>query len=241
MSYCGLKGESKKNMKNIIGKTLGDTWLKLVQEVIENGEMIPDEKRDRLAVQCIRIKSESQKLPDEIITKYGNQDNIKDLIDMTFGKDEMHDFDVVPSFSDGAKSYHARIVESEFVDYAVERLTLIPESKKVIMVFPEWNDYKKVRQNHLDDYLPCIVSIQLRMIENEDGSWTMNTIFFARSADAFQKFNANMIAMTMLTKIVAEKVEKGLGKKIHIGFLDGMITDAHIYSETIEDAKKICQ
>lgn len=226
-------------MKNISGKTLGDTWLNLIKEVINNGEIIPDEKRDRLAIQCVRIKSATQNLPDKIIAKYGNKDNIKQLLDMTFGSKEMHDFDVVPSFSDGAKSYYARLAESDFINYAVERLVKIPESKKAIMVFPEWEDYKKVRQNHFDDYLPCIVSVQFRMIENKDGSWIMNTIFFARSADAFQKFNANMVAMAMLTKMIAKKVEKGLGRKVCIGFLDGFCTDFHIYSETIEDAKKL--
>lgn len=226
-------------MQNIQGKTLGETWLKLVKLVIENGEMIPDEKRDRLAVQCVRIKSETQLVPDKIISEYGNHNNVQQLLEMTFGNPEMHDFDVVPSFSDGAKSYFARLEESEFIDYAVERLTLIPESKKVIMVYPEWADYKKVRQNHKDDYLPCIVSVQLRMIENKDGSWTMNTIFFARSADAFQKFNANMIAMTMLTNKIAIGVSIGLNKKIKVGYLDGFCTDIHIYSETLNDAKKL--
>jgi len=226
-------------MKTIQGKTLGETWIKLVDKVLKDGEKIPDEKRDRIALQSVVLKSETCYIPDEIITKYGNQENISQLINMTFDNKEMHDFDVIPSFSDGHKSYFARLQESNFIEYAVERLTLIPESKKVIMVYPEWEDYIKVRRNHYDDYLPCVVAVQLRMLENKNGSWNMNIVFFARSADIFQKFHANMIAMVMLAIDVSKKVSNNLGKNIYLGSLEGMITDAHIYDETLNEAKEL--
>jgi thymidylate synthase len=67
----------------------------------------------------------------------------------------------------------------------------------------------------------------------------LNTIFNARSIDAYQKAGGNIVAISLLSQEVAKRLEENLKTKIWIGSLDGMITDAHIYQETIDEAKEV--
>jgi len=62
---------------NIHGETLGDVWLSLVQATLDNGEICTDGERFRAAIRNVRIRSESQELPDKLIKKFGNDDNLK--------------------------------------------------------------------------------------------------------------------------------------------------------------------
>lgn len=222
----------------VYGERIGSTWLSLVEAILKNGEESVDEGRRRMSLQNIRIRSSYQYTNDPIIEKYANKKNIQKILDLTFKEPEMYDFDVNPSFSSGSKSYYARIEEGKMVDYVVERLSLIPESKKAVMSFIHWDDYKAVLANPKDDYLPCVTTIQFRLLEN-DGSFKMNVVFTARSMDAYQKGVGNFIAIATMSKKIAERLEKNLDKKIDIGSLDGIITDAHIYTENIYDAQEL--
>ncbi|MEK9161332.1 MAG: hypothetical protein AAB822_01090, partial [Patescibacteria group bacterium] len=77
-----------------------------------------------------------------------------------------------------------------------------------------------------------------RLLEN-DGSFKMNVVFTARSMDAYQKGVGNLIAIATMSKKIAERLEKNLNKQVEIGSLDGIITDAHIYTENIYDAQEL--
>lgn len=223
---------------HVYGETLGDAWLDLVAAILHHGDESLDEGRKRISLQNVRIKTKSQVTPDKLITKYGDKKNIKALLDLTFNHDEMYDFDVVQSFPPGAASYYKRIKDGNMLHFVVERLGRYPESKKAVIVFPNNKDYKAVLEAPTADYLPCIVSIQFRLLEVGNG-FIMNTIFNARSIDAFQKANGNFVAMGMLSNIVAKRLTKKLGKPVEVGPLDGMVTDAHIYGECLEDAKEL--
>ncbi|MEK7069846.1 MAG: thymidylate synthase [Patescibacteria group bacterium] len=222
----------------VYGERIGSTWLSLVESILKNGEESVDEGRRRISLQNIRIRSSYQYVTDPIIEKYANKKNIQKILDLTFKESEMYDFDVKPSFSRGSKSYYARIEEGKMMDYVVERLSLIPESKKAVMSFIHWDDYEAVLANPKDDYLPCVTTIQFRLLEN-DGSFKMNVVFTARSMDAYQKGVGNFIAIATISKKIAGRLEKNLIKKIDLGSLDGMITDAHIYTENIYDAQEL--
>ncbi len=224
----------------VYGEIIGSTWLSLVELLLKNGQITEDEGRERLCLQNIRVRSATQTFPDPLIKKYGNESNINDILSLTFEKDVMHDFDVVPSFSPGSKSYYARIKDWKMIDFVVKRLSEIPESKKAIISFIRKEDYEQVLGAPKDDYLPCITTIQFRLIKiNNNRGYHMNTIFNARSIDAFQKSGGNFAAMAVLSKEVAKKLEKRLKTTIWCGALDGIIADAHIYNETINDAQKI--
>lgn len=191
----------------------------------------------RIALSNVRIKSSVQNYPDLTIEEHCNSDQLKAMLDFMFNTDTMEDIDVVKSFSRGAKSYHRRIKEGRMIEFVIERLSLIPESKKAVVVFPTYEDYAAVMRNHRDDYLPCLVSIQFRLLP--DGKdYVFHTTFYSRSMDAWQKGHGNLLSIAKLSDWVRENVSARIGRKIMLGPLDGMICDVHIYKETYAEACK---
>ena len=224
---------------NIYGETIGSIWLSLVEAIVKNGISTEDEDRKRLSLQNIRIKSATQQFPDSLLEKYGNKKNIDEIISLTFNQEVMHDFDVVPSFSPGSKSYYARLKDWEMLDFVVARLAEIPESKKAIMSFIRQEDYQGVLEKPKDDYLPCITTIQFRLIKIDDErGYHMNTLFNARSIDAYQKAGGNFAAIALLSKEVSNRLVEKLKTNVWPGPMDGFLIDAHIYQESIEEAKE---
>lgn len=219
--------------------TIGKSWIEAVQAVSQHGDVTYDEGRKRLSLQSFRIKADSQiATGDEEIETYGDKSNIEVILDLTFKEPKMVDIDVNPSFGPGAKSYYARIKEGHMLEFASKRLSTIPESKKAVIVFPTYDDYAAVLQNPWNDYLPCIVAVQFRMTPNGgSGRYKLNTIFFARSLDIFQKGLGNMIAIARMAEIVAKDIHKATGRNIELGFMEGLITDVHIYEENFNQAR----
>jgi len=208
-----------------------------MEAVLSYGTVSYDEKRERLALQNVRIKSEKQEVPDDIILRFANKENVQAIIDLHFNNSKMYDFDVVPSFPAGAKSYYQRVKDGKMIDFVIKRLTTFPESKKAVISFINYNDYKAVLANPKDDYLPCLVSCQFRLLPNNYE--VMNSIANFRSIDVFQKAAGNFSALTLLGDKIAEELSKSLHRCIKLGSLDMMITDAHIYSETLKEARKV--
>lgn len=132
----------------IYGATIGDTWAGLVRAVLDLGSQCFDEDRERIALSNVRIKSSVQNYPDLTIEEHCNSAQLKAMLDFMFNTDTMEDIDVVKSFSRGAKSYHRRIKEGRMIEFVIERLSLIPESKKAVVVFPTYEDYAAVMRNH---------------------------------------------------------------------------------------------
>ncbi len=226
---------------SVLADNIGSSWIDSVDSVLQNGVTSFDEGRMRLCLQSFRIKVNSHEyIDDKLVLKYGNQKNIQNILDLTFKDPVMTDIDVNPSFSDGAKSYYARIKEGKMLEFAAKRLSKIPESKKAIIVFPTYEDYTSVLENPWDDYLPCIVSVQFRMVPNGgSGSYKLNTVFYARSMDIYQKGLGNIIAIAHMSEIVIENIKKDTGRNIVLGFIEGFIADVHIYSENITEAQEM--
>lgn len=223
---------------HVWGDTIGETWISLVNAIIISGDTTYDEKRKRLSLQNVIYQIQSYNLPDYILDSYANSQNIESLVDITFKGDKMYDFDIKPSFSPGAKSYKARIEEGRMLKYVVKRLENIPESKKAVMSFIEWKDYNAILDTPFDDYLPCHTTIQYRLLEQKD-CFIMNVISHFRSIDAYQKSCGDFVVTAMLAQKVAKELENKLSKPIHFGPMMGVITDAHIYEECINDATHI--
>ncbi len=225
----------------ILAKTMGEAWIDCIRAILDNGATTFDEGRMRLSLQSFRVKIETHDYVDDILIKsYGDKKNIKSIFDLTFKEPKMTDIDVNPSFGDGAKSYYARITEGKMLDFAIKRLSTIPESKKAVIVFPTYEDYAAVIANPWNDYLPCIVSVQFRMVPNGgSGKYKLNTVFNARSLDIFQKGLGNMMAIAHMGEIVADGIRQNTGRSIELGSIEGFITDIHIYDESITGAREI--
>lgn len=222
-------------------QTIGKVWVDAFESVLKKGETTFDEGRKRLCLQSFRIKAETQDVAsDDYITSYGNQENIAAILKLTFEEPKMVDIDVNPSFGPGAKSYYTRIQEGRMLEYVTKRLSKIPESKKGIIIFPTYEDFEAVLNNPWNDYLPCIVSVQFRMVPNGgSGRYKLNTIFFARSLDIFQKGLGNLVAIAKMAEIVAKGVSEATGREVSRGFLEGFITDVHLYEENFAEAKAL--
>ena len=223
----------------IYGDTIGEAWLDLLECVLKNGELEMDEKRRRFALQNVRVRVKQQKLPDLLLEKFADKNNINEMIRLVFKDEVMEDMDITPSFMKGAKSYFARIKEGRMIDFVVKRLTEIPESKKAVIVFPTYEDYAKVLNSPYNDYLPCIVSIQIRLRPKQGGGWIANTIFNMRSSDIYQKFPGNLTVITMMAQSIAERLSKNLNTEVLLGYLDGTITDVHLYQNTFNSAQAV--
>lgn len=221
------------------GKTIGETWLSLVETVLKNGVFELDENRGRFTVPNVRFSSETTIVDDALIKEFGDQSKIDAMKRVVFESDEMVDFDITPSFRSGAKSYKKRLEEGKMVDFVVNRLAKIPESKKAVMVFPTYEDYQAVTDSPWNDYLPCIVALQFRVAKDRHSKLKLNLTLYMRSWDGFQKGAGDLTVICMLADIVREKLESRLNKPIAPGRLDGIVTDIHIYENTYDTAHDV--
>lgn len=222
----------------VYGQTLGETWLQMVETILKNGSFELDENRGRFAVRNLRFASETTDVHDALIEKYGDQAKIDAMKKVVFESDVMVDFDITPSFRTGAKSYKKRLEEGNMVEFVVNRLAKIPESKKAVMVFPTYEDYEAVTNSPWNDYLPCIVALQFRVAKRK-GHYFLDLTLFMRSWDGFQKGAGDLIVTSMIGGIVRGQLEEKLKIKIEPGRIDGLVTDIHIYENTYEKAQQV--
>ena len=220
------------------GKTLGETWLAMVETVLKNGSFELDENRGRFAVRNLRFSADSTDVNDMLIEKYGDKSKIDAMKRVFFESDEMKDFDITPSFRNGAKSYKKRLEEGNMVEFVVNRLAKIPESKKAVMVFPTYEDYEAVTNSPWNDYLPCIVALQHRVVQRQGVNYLDLTLFM-RSWDTFQKGAGDLLVISMVGDIVRKQLEERLSIEILPGRLDGLVTDVHIYENTYQQAQDV--
>ncbi len=217
-------------------KSLGEAWMSLVECCLKNGLPEWDENRARFALHGVRMTIERHGDHDPVISRFANQQSIEKMRELVFQKDTMEDFDITPSFRNGSKSYKKRIEEGDMYDFVVKRLTKIPESKKAVMIFPTYEDYEVVKTSPYNDYLPCIVLLQFRLHKLDQQTYQINTHFYMRSQDAYQKNISDLVIFSDITKEVAKRLAASLQCKIKLGQMDGYITDAHIYKNTYNDA-----
>lgn len=223
---------------NVYGSTLGELWLEMIETILKNGIFELDENRGRFAVKNLRFSAGVADPNDKLIEKFGNQEKISMMKKIFFEQDTMVDFDITPSFRNGAKSYKKRLEEGKMVDFVIQRLTKIPESKKAVMVFPTYEDYEAVLSSPWNDYLPCITALQFRVNTRLNKKYLDLTLFM-RSWDGFQKGAGDLAVISMLGEKVRQELEKNFGHKLEIGRLDGLVTDVHIYENTYDAAQKV--
>lgn len=223
---------------SVYGETLGELWLDMVETILKNGQFELDENRGRFAVRNLRFTAGIANPDDELIKKYGDKAKIDAMKAVVFDSDTMKDFDITPSFRNGAKSYKKRLEEGKMMEFVIERLAKIPESKKAVMVFPTYEDYIAVLNSPWNDYLPCITALQFR-INQRLGKNYLDLTLFMRSWDGFQKGAGDLTVVSMLGSKVRKALEKKLSIKIETGRLDGLVTDVHIYENTYEAAQSV--
>ncbi len=222
---------------DIHAPTIGRAWIRLVEAILRHGQITKDEGRRRKSIGHVHLHIDQQNWPDADLQQFSSINNMQLMVDFTFRRRRLYDIDVVKSFTSHAKSYHQRIVEGKMLEFVVNRLARIPESKKAVMVFPTYDDYQAVLKHPQNDYLPCIVAVQFRL-RGRGRTKTLDTIFFSRSMDVFQKGHGNLASMVLLSRLLAQTLGRRKGWKIRLGRLEGLINDAHIYRESWVEARK---
>ncbi len=53
------------------------------------------------------------------------------------------------------------------------------------------------------------------------------------------KGHGNFVALAKMTELLAERISANVGVSVSTGYLDGLIVDAHIYENTLEEAREM--
>jgi thymidylate synthase len=86
---------------------------------------------------------------------------------------------------------------------------------------------------------PCLQSIWYRIVEDDDGTWWLNTNIRFRSNDAWGANFMNMFGFTLFSQeVIADAVAARTGKTVKLGRLNWQADSFHIYGKDIQAAKE---
>jgi thymidylate synthase len=87
---------------------------------------------------------------------------------------------------------------------------------------------------------PCLQSIWYRIMEDDDGSWWLNSNVRFRSNDAWGASFMNMFGFIIFSKtVIGAGIEKKTGEKVMLGRMNWQADSYHIYGKDIETAEQL--
>ncbi len=87
---------------------------------------------------------------------------------------------------------------------------------------------------------PCLQSLWYRIMEEEDGTWWLNSNIRFRSNDAWGASFMNMFGFINFSKnLIADPIAERTGKTVKLGRMNWQADSYHIYGKDIETAKKL--
>ena len=87
---------------------------------------------------------------------------------------------------------------------------------------------------------PCLQSLWYRILEDEDGTWWLNSNIRFRSNDAWGASFMNMFGFINFSKnLIADPIAKKTGKTVKLGRMNWQADSYHIYGKDIETAKQL--
>ncbi len=87
---------------------------------------------------------------------------------------------------------------------------------------------------------PCLQSLWYRILEDEDGTWWLNSNIRFRSNDAWGASFMNMFGFIQLNKeIIAAEITRRTGRIVKLGRLNWQADSYHIYGRDIQQAKEM--
>jgi thymidylate synthase len=84
---------------------------------------------------------------------------------------------------------------------------------------------------------PCLQRIWCRLVEQTDGSFSLNMNTHWRSRDLYKAWFMNAYALTDLQAIMAGKIAAKIGKPVRVGRYVDISDSLHIYGSYFHDAK----
>lgn len=132
------------------------------------------------------------------------------------------------------KSQRAGFFNIDQVEIVIDKLCKQPFTRQAQMI--TW--MPNIDNTCFDP--PCLQSLWYRILEDEDGTWWLNSNIRFRSNDAWGASFMNMFGFINFNKnIIAAGVENKTGKKVELGRLNWQADSYHIYGKDIENAKQM--
>jgi thymidylate synthase len=112
------------------------------------------------------------------------------------------------------------------MEVMVERLAESPITRRAVGTtrVPEVDCY-------LSEDLPCLGEVQLRCPTDEQGNLVLNMDTRWRSRDLYKAWCDNVLALTFLQQILAQKIERRTGRPTRVGSYADYSTSLHIYGQ----------
>jgi thymidylate synthase len=189
-------------MHKLKSRTLGEAWLDLVRQTMEKGNRLAEEGYEVLNVQTAFPAANG---PDAVLEQFGDKRIIE----------EMHKVFFLEGENALGHSYAGKMRGPAGRRDLQDVITLLraePFSKRAVVTLCGSGDGE----------VPCINVIQFLV---RDGK--VETIYFARGQDAFQKFYADGLCVAAM----AERVAAGLG--LPAGTVTGFIASSHVYDRDL--------
>ncbi len=82
---------------------------------------------------------------------------------------------------------------------------------------------------------PCLQRIWCRLLQNDNGGWTLNMNTHWRSRDLYKAWFMNAYALTELQKQIAEAISQNRGEPVHVGRYVDISDSLHIYGSYFKD------
>lgn len=122
-----------------------------------------------------------------------------------------------------------KFVQINQIQYVIEKLSQQPYTRQAQAI--TWQPFMDT-----DIYDPaCLQSMWFRILEDEQGTPTLNMNIRFRSRDAYDACFMNCFAFIHVMEYVAEQVSRRIGKKVKIGRYMDQSDSFHIYGKRIAD------
>lgn len=202
--------------------TIGKAWIKMLQEIVDNGNKTFYNGNQEKPIQEIVGTSLTIKniiMPDTIIDKYMIKEEYE-WMENNFTKlgtvRELHD----------ANSYASRLYnymnQKNQIKWVIEKLKERRNTcSATITTFEPLTDEK---------YIPCVSMIDFYVEEEK-----LNMYIYCRSLDFGSKAYVNLVMLYKILKQVADAIE------IEVGNMNLTVKSAHIYDKDREKIEKILE
>ena len=216
----------------IRGKTVGETWLKMLNSVYNYGKITKMKTNDSIDVrECINfmatVETENPDTPKMEPYFRFDEKYLKSYYDEICT-------DRIPEgtlYTYGSRLRGWEGKNNEKIDQIADMIEYLKkDTYRKSAVAQTWVVEDELTRRYLnkDKNSPCIILVQPNI---QDG--ILHFIVYIRSSDAFRAWPLNAFGLRKLQKIVAE------GLDVEIGYLTTIGCSTHIYQDNWEDTKEI--
>ncbi len=226
----------------VAGKTLPEAWEKAVIATWEDGLDIKteyDKAGDPSSKDCTMILAVDDPMQEPRIHRAfpgGLEDLEVYRQEVVSG---IHDHWIKPEEGKWTYTYHQRLfsflIEGETVnqvDYMIKKLSETSYSRRAQAI--TWNP----KIDPVTDDPPCLQRIWCRLVDLDDGRYSLNMNTHWRSRDAYKASFMNMFALTDLQQNLAKEISKKSGKEVIVGRYVDISDSFHIYGSYAEEFKR---